>query len=124
MSEPLEHLDWRTFMKASDDMPATSIAALDKYFSQFVALPIKDDEDGKPQVQTQKCAGCGEMLTGIFGTWRWGIAHGAGLCGGCGWPSYGHHFIRDENGEDVVTLRGVILQVHPDFVERRERQNA
>lgn len=114
-------LDWRTFMKASDDTPATTIKALDDYFTHFAAVEVKDDENGKRQIQDQKCIGCGDMLTGFLGGWRWGIAHGVGECGRCGWPSHGHHFIKDESGEDVVTLRNFILQIHPDFVERRQR---
>jgi hypothetical protein len=114
-------LDWRTFMKASDDTPETTIRALDSYFAHFVALEIKDDVEGKPDIQPQACVGCGKTLTGLCGTWRWGIAHGVGECGHCGWPSHGHHFIKDESGEEVATLHNFILQVHPDFVERRRR---
>ena len=118
----IDHLDWRTFMKASDDTDPAVIRALDEYFRHFVALDIKESPDGgKPDIQTQKCVGCGKDLTGLFGTWRWGIAHGVGECGSCGWPSHGHHFIKDEKGEPVATLHNIILQVHPDFVERRKR---
>lgn len=115
------HLDWRTFMKASDDTKPEVIKALDEYFRHFVALEIKPDHEGKPDIQTQMCVGCGEILSGLLGTWRWGIAHGVGECGKCGWPSHGHHFIKDENGDSLMTLRNFILQVHPDFVERRKR---
>lgn len=120
----MDRLDWRSFMKASDDMPASSIKALDDYFSHFAAVEIKDDENGKPQIQTQKCCGCGKDLTGLFGTWQWGIAHGMGECGACRWPSYGHHQIIDADGQEVAKLHNFILQVHPDFVERRQRESA
>lgn|SRR3990167_1876203 len=115
----VSRLDWRTFMKASDDTSATTIKALDDYFSHFVALEIKNDENGKPDIQTQHCVGCGAILTGILGVWRWGIVHGVGECGECRWPSHGQHFVNDENGDHVMTLHNFILQVHPDFVERR-----
>src|SRR5260221_478238 len=121
MSERVARLDWRTFMNASADTPASTIKALDDYFNHFAAVPIKTDEKGVPQIQTQTCCGCGKELTGIFGTWRWGIAHGVGECGNCRWPSHGHHFITDEAGEGVVTLRNFILQLHPDFVERQKK---
>lgn len=88
-----------------------------------VALPIKETE-GKPEIQAQQCVGCGKVLTGFLGTWRWGIAHGVGECASCGWPSHGHHWIKDEKGEGVVTLNNFILQLHPDFVERRKRETA
>lgn len=120
--EQVAKLDWRTFMTAADDTPPSTIKALDDYFSHFAAVEIKDDKQGKPQIQDQACIGCGESLTGFLrGTWRWGIAHGVGECSKCGWPSHGHHFIKDEAGEEVLTLRNFILQVHPDFVERRKR---
>ena len=120
-TEPLAKLDWRTFMNASDDTPPSTIKALDDYFSHFVAVQIEKDEKGVPHLRPQTCAGCGQTLTGFLGTWRWGIAHGAGECGNCGWPSYGHHEIKDGDGEAIGTLRNFILQVHPDFVERRKR---
>lgn len=120
----VQHLDWRMFMNAAADTPATTIAALDKYFSRFVALEMKADHNGKPDIATQNCVGCGDILTGLLGGWRWSIAHGDGECGNCGWPSRGHHFIKDENGDDLVTLRHFILQVHPDFVERKKRATA
>jgi hypothetical protein len=119
-----ERLDWRTLMKAADDTPPKVIAALDKYFSQFVAVPLKNDENGKPQMQTQQCVGCGESLTGFLGTWRWAIAHGVGECARCHWPSLGHHSIKDDDGEELLTLHNFVLQIHPDFVQRKQRVTA
>ena len=123
---PIARFDWRSVMNATADTPAATIKVLDDYFSQFVAVPLKEVEGGKPEIQSQNCVGCGEMLTGFAallgrGGFRWGLAHGHGNCSGCGWPAVAHHFIKDEHGEDVVTLRNFILQLHPDFVERRKR---
>ena len=115
----IQKLDWRTFMDAASDTPEKTIRALDRYFEHFVAVEIEEGADGKREFKSQKCVGCGEILTGLFGTWRWALVHGEGQCGKCGWPSYGHHFIKGEDGKDLVTLRGLILQCHPDFVERR-----
>lgn len=126
MTEPTEsvaRLDWRTLINAKEGTPETTIKALDDYFSHFAAVEVKE-ENGKPEMQLQQCCGCGKTLTGIFGTWRWGIAHGVGECSSCGWPSHGHHFIKDAAGEDVATIHNFILQVHPDFVERRQRESA
>lgn len=122
----MEHLDWRTVMSANAETSPNTIKALDKYFNHFVALELKD-VDGKPEIQPQKCVGCQEELTGfksaLFGKggFEWGITHGRGHCRNCGWPAFGHHFIKDEDGKDVVTIRNVILQVHPDFVDRKPR---
>lgn len=129
--ENVAHFDWRTVMSAKADFPEKSARALDRYFRHFVAVKIKDDEKGgKPVIQEQKCVNCGEILTGFMamfgrGGFQWGIAHGEGHCGGCKWPATAHHFIKDEDGNDVVTLRGFILQVHPEFVtSRKDRSNA
>jgi hypothetical protein len=120
-TKQIERLDWRTFMNAGPDTPPETIKALDDYFSHFAAIEIKE-VDGKKEIADQKCCGCGDYLTGFLrGTWRWGIAHGVGECSKCGWPSHGHHFVKDAGGEDVVALRNFILQVHPDFVEQCKR---
>jgi len=122
-----KRLDWRTFMNATDATSPETIKALDSYFGQFVAVPIKEAVNGgKPEIQEQRCVGCDEVLTGFMsmlgrGGFRWGLAHGHGHCAGCGWPVVAHHFVKDENGEDLITLQNFILQVHPDFVERRKR---
>lgn len=123
--ENVAHLDWRTFADPRPDTPPEHIKIFDEYFSGFVAIPIKD-EDGKKTFQTQFCVGCDQPLTGFValvgrGGFRWGIAHGHGNCAGCGWPCIAHHFIKDADGNDVLTLHNFILQVHPDFVERREK---
>lgn len=122
-TKKVDRLDWRSFMNAKEGTPETIIKALDGYFSHFAAVEVKE-ENGKPEMQPQKCIGCGRLLTGILGTWRWGIAHGVGECSSCGWPSHGHHFIKDEAGEHVATIHNFILQVHPDFVEQRQRESA
>lgn len=123
-TKPVERLNWRTFMKASDDTPPETIKALDDYFSNFAAISVEPDDKGVPQIKTQHCVGCAKELTGFFGTWRWGIAHGVGECSNCGWPSHGHHWIKDDKGEGIATLNNFILQIHPDFVERKPRSDA
>lgn len=122
MEKEITRLDWRSFMKASDEMSQKDIAVLDRYFSQFAALEIKDNE-----LQSQKCISCSEPLTGFQaillgrGGFEWGLTHGQGHCAGCKWPAFGHHYIKDEEGNDIVTLRNFILQVHPDFVKRQKK---
>lgn len=56
-----------------------------------------------------RCVCCGSSLGGILGTFTWGLAHGEGNCGRCGYPARAVHEIKD-----VASLRGVILQYHPD----------
>lgn len=118
------HLDWRTFIDASADTAPDVVKTLDEYFRHFVALEF-ETKGGKRDLKPQKCVGCGEPLTGFLaaliskGGFTWGLAHGEGHCAGCGWPARGHHFIKDEKGEDLMNLRNFILQFHPDFVERK-----
>lgn len=114
-----QKLDWRSFMKASADVEEESIKALDKHFSQFVALEIKDGE-----VQPQNCVNCGKQLTGFLGAFEWGIAHGYGHCSNCRWPGQAHHFIENEKGEQIATIHNVVLQFHPSFVQRRSEEDA
>lgn len=105
-----DHCDWRDFIKVGDDTPEYFIKALDKYFQSFAA----PDSD---------CPGCGADLTHmLFGTFRWGLVHGHGNCQTCGWPAVAHHFIRDEAGEEVATLRNFVLAAHPDFVKKVDKK--
>lgn len=76
------------------------------YLEHF-AVPMRD-ADGKP---TQECLACHETHT-----FRWGLTHGTGHCNHCGWPATLYHFIKDRNGADLVTIRGVLLQAHPDDI--------
>ena len=89
---------------------------LAEYLRHFVE-PKRDD--GEP------CVGCGEPLAGdlaqqLFGRggFTWGLAHGHGHCKRCGWPATMYHFIKDRHGEDLVTIRNILLQQHPDDIER------
>lgn len=125
----IARFDWTACMKASANFPDAHRRALDSYFSHFCAVEIKDNADGKPEFQPQPCVNCGETLTGMMaffgrGGFEWGIRHGEGHCAKCKWPAVGHHFIKDEDGKEVVTLHNFILQVHPDFVSKREREPA
>jgi hypothetical protein len=91
------------------------------YLSHFAA--IKRDEKGEI-IKNNPCLRCHEALSGdlttqLFGRggFTWGLAHGSGFCKNCGWPATLYHFIKDRNGEDIVTIRHVVLQIHPDDVE-------
>lgn len=122
----IERCDWRTFLTASDDTPADVVAALDQHFKHY-AQPEFEQVAGEKTCRPAVCAGCGENLTGsaldgLFGnaTFEWGIVHGEGRCGRCGWPATGHHFIRGTDGNAVATLNNFVMSYHPDFVERRD----
>ncbi len=92
------------------------IEDLRAYFHHFAA-PNGDDHP---------CLRCKEPLTGgiaaaLFGRggFEWGLAHGSGHCRCCGWPATAYHFIKDRDGKDLMTIRNIVLQVHPDDIEVR-----
>lgn len=127
MAETVAHLDWRTVIDAGPDTPAKIITALDTYFEVF-AQPEITLVDGKKHLGDQPCLKCDEPLAGGLksfllgkGGFTWGLAHGAGFCQNCRWPARAHHFIKDADGDDVVTLRNFILQYHPDYVTEKKR---
>lgn len=127
-SNDIKHLDWREVIKAQEGTDAAVCAALDAYFEPFAALPGEVTEDGSFKIAPgQPCINCGEGLSdGMMalmgfskGGFEWGITHGEGHCRNCGWPTRAYHFIKDADGNDLMTLRGVLLQYHPDYVEKR-----
>ena len=110
-----ERCNWRDFITCGDDAPAEFTDALTGYFDQF----CKPDSD---------CPGCGSkpfahdpISAFLEATFEWGVVHGHGHCGKCGWPGVVHHFVKDEDGDELCTLRNFGLMVHPDFVERRAK---
>lgn len=78
-----------------------------------------------PNGEGHPCLRCGEplvqsmvqQLMGTRGGFEWGLAHGHGHCRCCGWPATLYHFIKDRHGKDLMTIRNILLQVHPDDIE-------
>lgn len=92
-----------------------TIAKIDGYLSNF-AKPIVDED------QTL-CFHCGEPLSGALvwaGGFRWGLVHGEGNCGGCGWPARGHHRPLKEDGTPLFTIENFPLQYLPMHVTRAD----
>ena len=120
-----EHLDWRTIFKIAADAPDKTIAALDAYFEPF-AQPVFDESMSE---QPMRCLKCSKPLTGLFasmfggGGWEWGIAHGEGCCASCGWPGRAMHYINHADGTEVVSIRNLVLQYHPDVVSTRSKSS-
>lgn len=118
----VKRMDWRKTMTAGAETPPEFIAALDKYFEPF-AEPVRGEERSEKPLL---CIKCDEPLTGMLasmfgkGGFTWGMVHGEGHCAGCGWPARAHHYITDKDGSELVTLRNVILQYHPDVVEAKQ----
>lgn len=83
---------------------ASMMAALEEYVSHFVELGPRD-----PALKARLCICCGAMLAGLLGSFCWGLAHGEGACGRCGYPARAIHHI-----EGVGILHTFVLQYHPD----------
>lgn len=100
----------------SDPDPALE-AALDRYFSQFAA-PARNEE-GK-----RVCINCGGVLDGFMHAlgvgvaFQWDLAHGEARCSGCGWPARGMHYVKDDGGDEILTIRDFFLEYHPENVSR------
>lgn len=114
-----DKFDWRTCIKANAETPQNVLIALDKYFEPFAQPKMAGNTviDGNP------CLKCGgklnpDLISSFIGLegFTWGIAHGEGHCIQCQWPARSYHFIKDENGEELMTIRNFIIQYHPDHV--------
>ena len=67
-----------------------------------------------------RCIGCDRKLAGdIFAAFEWGLAHGEGRCGSCGWPARAIHTVTTADG--VEHRVSMVLQYHPDALVRQER---
>lgn len=121
----VDHLDWRTLISAGEDTPPEILAALDSYFATFAQPELVVGDDGEKTCGNRPCIECGEPLAGGLlgfltseGGFEWGLVHGEGHCRKCRWPARAHHFVKDEQGEEILSLTNVVLQYHPDHVKR------
>lgn len=97
------------------------VEAINQYLSQF-AKPVRR-EGGNNFSGSINCLNCGEILSGLIGTFTWGIAHGEAECGNCGWPCRAYHDIK-QDGESVFNRPlDTILQYHPSKVNVRGKKD-
>lgn len=66
----------------------------------------------------EECVGCGSILASthfakgmLLSTFRYGLVHGEGYCGNCGYPSRRDHWV--PKGSSGLRFQRV-LQYHPD----------
>ena len=84
-------------------------APLDGYLYLFAA-----PTDGK-------CLKCDAQLTGILGSFMWGLVNGEGTCSSCGWPARAYHRPEETDGSEIFDRPlELILQYHPDCVDSGE----
>jgi len=97
------------------------IAIMEEYLQEFA----------KPGDGPMPCLHCGypviqdlaQQFLGARGGFEWGYVHGHGWCKECRWPIVMHHFIKDKSGKEILTIRFIPLQVHPDKVSLPEKEN-
>jgi hypothetical protein len=102
--------------KEGQEIPAWYPAKLDEYLSHFVK---PSEKDGCIRCETQQT----DILGALMGGFTWGIAHGEGFCGTCRWPARAYHFLKDDDGKDLLTFR-VLLQYHPDELSDKKSEAA
>ncbi len=93
-------------LRLEADAPAELAEDLRAYVRRFA----------KPEDARRLCLACGAPCGGFV----WGLVHGLGHCHDCGWPARLYHFIKDRHGKDLYTVRGILLQAHPDDVSIRK----
>ncbi len=101
---------------------AALVAAVDEYLKPF-ARPARTNNPAADLTGSLPCLQCGEFQDGLFGSFRWTLAHGEGHCCKCGWPARAIHYLKDDKGVEFATIR-TILQYHPDYVESRKAESA
>lgn len=115
-------LDWRTLIKFKGQVDEKIVVALNQYFEPFAQVPGEIGADGNFNVEDgHPCLKCGEPLTGLLsaltgGGFTWGLVHGEGNCRNCGWPARAYHYIKDLDGNKLMTIQPFVIQYHPDFV--------
>jgi hypothetical protein len=121
LRQSITHATFATIGTAVEATPSEILEDLDAYFHRF-ADPKKGN-DGNI-AKGHPCLVCDAPLSpdlagSLFGEggFMWGLTHGHGFCRKCRWPAIAYHFIKDRRGNELTTIRGVILQLHPDEIE-------
>lgn len=93
------------------------LAVVDSQLCMF-AEPTESADGGDGFIiGKHPCLCCGRPLSGMLGTFQWGICHGEGKCTNCGWPARALHYIKDGKGEDLFDRSiPMVLQYHPSQV--------
>ena len=103
-------------MRLTGEDAGEFIDAINKYLAIF-ARPTKPTADiESSSLVGNKCLKCDATLNGMFGSFRWGMAHGEGTCSRCGWPCRAYH--GPKLGDDDIFDRPmkIVLQYHPKYV--------
>jgi len=123
----LAHIAEYNVTKGEDpEVAAKYVAKINNYLKIFVKPIESEFANSKHYV----CFNCGEALTGLMATlmakgggFHWGIVHGEGFCGNCTWPCRAYHYLKDDDGSELLTLRGLTLQYLPEYVTKKGNDN-
>lgn len=117
--------DWRDFINVEDEADAPVQVkrvtdALDEHFRHYCPPSADCPKCGK-----EHHGGDSAFIMNVTDpTFEWDLVHGEGRCPKCKWPMTGHHFIKDDDGQELCALRYFPLHAHPDFVTTREPADA
>jgi hypothetical protein len=98
-SKDLPKAQWRDMFKEKTPLSESDSKTMEDYFADF--LPFNE-----------KCVQCDSSLTGLFGSFRWGIVNGEGSCCVCGYPARAIH-----RNVGPIECTEVILQYHPSVLQ-------
>lgn len=89
------------------DCPSDIREAVEKYLEPFIApTPC----EGEPSMITGSLlCDCGAPLDGYVGSFKYGIVHGEGFCQRCKRPIRANHYIKDDDGKDLVSFSLLLL---------------
>lgn len=101
-------------MAIAGEDPKMVVAAMNSYLARFAA-PILVEK-------VYRCLKCGCDLSGLLGTFQWGMVNGEGTCTNCDWPCRAHHYPKDADGDGIFDgALEVILQYHPTHVTHKDQ---
>lgn len=87
-------------ISGEEDKISCFTSNVDEYLADFV------------KTDNGRCICCGASIGGVFGSFTYGYAHGEGFCSKCSYPCRANHYIKDDNGKEILKFEA-ILQYHP-----------
>lgn len=90
-----------------DDCPPELHEKIEEYLEPFEA-PGTVEGEGNFLTGSLLCD-CGSALDGYLGSFTYDIFHGEGHCTQCGRPIRANHYIKDDDGKDLVSFNLLLL---------------
>ena len=80
---------------------------VEEYLEPF-ELPVAQEGEGNILTGSLLCD-CGAPLDGFVGSFKYDIIHGEGYCQRCERPIRANHYIKDDDGKDLVSFQLLLL---------------